>query len=411
MLNAVRKIVRSAYKSMKPLAGGRPPSSSTVALEDEIIVHFDSETGNSDSGRICLRGWVASRQPVERVILPEHSSISLPLVARPDVAAAYPQYPHTTGFEGFAEVSAGQQPWLRVDFKHTGGSTTRIVPLETSAPVKAKFKAEKLDRVAKLLCCPECKSSLSIDSEGIMECGSCRATFTRRPKYFDFLSSATREQFGVVDTLNVSSNDYDRIANSFIGKYYDGLILDCGAGKREFEFPNVINYEIVPYRSTDVLGINEKLPFKDASFDAVFSLAVLEHVKDPFKSAAELSRVLKPGGILYCVVPLLQPVHGYPNHYYNMTSQGLSNLFEGRIEITDRAVLQSGLPIWSLTWILRSWADGLNGEARANFLSMPIGNLIGEASSYLDRDFVKQLSAEKNFELASTTMIIGKKLA
>ena len=40
------------------------------------------------------------------------------------------------------------------------------------------------------------------------------------------------------------------------------------------------------------------LPFKDESFDAAFSHAVLEHLQEPIKALQELLRVLKPGGIL-----------------------------------------------------------------------------------------------------------------
>ena len=45
------------------------------------------------------------------------------------------------------------------------------------------------------------------------------------------------------------------------------------------------------------------LPFADACFDRVLCSEVLEHVSDPGAAAAELARVLKPGGLLAASVP------------------------------------------------------------------------------------------------------------
>ena len=42
------------------------------------------------------------------------------------------------------------------------------------------------------------------------------------------------------------------------------------------------------------------LPFADATFDAVLSMGVLEHVMDPDASLDEIHRVLVPGGTFYC---------------------------------------------------------------------------------------------------------------
>ncbi|MDP9295145.1 MAG: class I SAM-dependent methyltransferase [Actinomycetota bacterium] len=46
------------------------------------------------------------------------------------------------------------------------------------------------------------------------------------------------------------------------------------------------------------LGQGERLPFGDASFDAVTFTYLLRYVEDPAATLAELSRVLRPGGTL-----------------------------------------------------------------------------------------------------------------
>lgn len=45
------------------------------------------------------------------------------------------------------------------------------------------------------------------------------------------------------------------------------------------------------------VGVGEDLPYEDAAFDAVVSVDVLEHVADLERVVAEVSRVLKPGGM------------------------------------------------------------------------------------------------------------------
>lgn len=47
----------------------------------------------------------------------------------------------------------------------------------------------------------------------------------------------------------------------------------------------------------------ESLPFSDATFDLVILDNVLEHVADRERTLAEIRRVLRPGGLLYMVVP------------------------------------------------------------------------------------------------------------
>ena len=112
-----------------------------------------------------------------------------------------------------------------------------------------------------------------------------------------------------------------------------------------------------------MIGVAEVLPFGDNAFDAVISVAVLEHVRDPFGAAQEIIRVLKPGGKLFCCVPFLQPFHGYPNHYYNMSHVGLANLFRG-LKISRQAVLRIDRPRSYARVVLKQLAGGLQGQTR-----------------------------------------------
>lgn len=294
------------------------------------------------------------------------------LLANPDVAKAVREGRFISGLQHFSEFGKSERRRLR-----------RISPemYETKLLKQQKLKAYlRTDRIG-----------LELDG------------------YFDYLTPQLRDRFNISDTDNISSLGYDGQTLALIEKYDSGLVLDVGAGRRQIYYDNVVNFEIAAYDTTDVLGVGEDLPFQDNSFDAAISIAVLEHVQDPFQCAKEIARVLKPGGQLICGVPFLQPFHSYPHHYYNMTYEGLRNLFEPELTVDKIEVSESLLPIWSLTWILRSWAEGLDGPARKEFLSLQVQDLLGEGAQYLQRNFVKNLSSEKNRELASGNLLVAHK--
>ena len=233
----------------------------------------------------------------------------------------------------------------------------------------------------------------------------------RRGAKYDFLTAEMRAETGIAETIAVSAHGYDPRALQLIEELADGLILDCGAGRRDTYYRNVVNYEIVDYDTTDVIGAGEKLPFRDEAFDGVISIAVLEHVRDPFACAAEIVRVLKPGGKLICCVPFLQPMHGFPHHYYNMTAQGLRALFDRRLQIDGQIVPDSTLPVFSLSWMAQSWARALDGAARREFLSLRMQDLLAHPTELAQRRWVTELPPETNLELASATMLFAHKPA
>ncbi len=79
----------------------------------------------------------------------------------------------------------------------------------------------------------------------------------------------------------------------------------------------------------DIVGDIHAMPLPDASFDAMFCMAVLEHVGRPWVAVSEMRRVLKPGGRLVAYVPFLSPYHampGYYGDYFRYTEDGIRSL-------------------------------------------------------------------------------------
>jgi len=115
------------------------------------------------------------------------------------------------------------------------------------------------------------------------------------------------------------------------------LVLDAGSGRLEEQ---VMRVELLATGATlhtldvcegpgvDFVGDVANLPFDDASYDAVICTQVLEHVKSPPKTCAELIRVLKPGGMLYITAPQSAPLHNLPWHFFNPTKLGIQMLLE-----------------------------------------------------------------------------------
>lgn len=356
---------------------------------ETFLSHFDHPVSRPPSGALAVRGWVASTSPISHVRAAALPGIELKEEERPDVRAALSDYPHVRGFRGLVPEEGLINDRLELICETAAGE--KRFGKELPVPVPPPDKKARLERLR-----PHLKKGLP---------------FRETPFHFDFLTPEVRAKFHVSDTENVSEFAYATIVQEMIDANPNGLILDCGAGRRERCLPNVVNLEIVPYPSTDVLATNEELPFEDNTFDLVISCAVLEHVRFPFQAAKEIVRVTKPGGRIYADVPFLQPYHGYPSHFYNMTHQGLANLFSDSCEIEKSFVPRYGLPIWTLTWFLKSYLEGLPPEERARFGAMTVADLAADPMKFLDLPVVQKLSAEKNLELASVTSLLAKKKA
>lgn len=115
--------------------------------------------------------------------------------------------------------------------------------------------------------------------------------------------------------------------------YISGDVLDLGAGNAKYK--KLIAHrcnkytaaDLMPGPNIDVVTDIVKTPFPDASFDAVYCLQVFEHIPYPWRAAAEIQRILKPGGVAVVSAPFLQASHADPDDYFRYTVAGLESLF------------------------------------------------------------------------------------
>jgi SAM-dependent methyltransferase len=107
-----------------------------------------------------------------------------------------------------------------------------------------------------------------------------------------------------------------------------GYILELGAGIDICDHPRLVKTDAFVYSThLDYVVDAHSMPFPDNTFDFVYSLAVFEHLHTPWVAAKEILRVLKPGGKVYVLTAFMQHMHGYPHHYFNMTTSGLERIF------------------------------------------------------------------------------------
>lgn len=119
------------------------------------------------------------------------------------------------------------------------------------------------------------------------------------------------------------------------------LDLGCGIGRSEREFDKLardISWIGVDIGSSPAVDRRQRshgrfvtfdgirLPFRDRTFDCIYSSQVLEHVRHPEQLLAEVARVLMPEGWFIGGTSNLEPYHAYS--YWNFTLFGFKTIVE-----------------------------------------------------------------------------------
>jgi hypothetical protein len=100
------------------------------------------------------------------------------------------------------------------------------------------------------------------------------------------------------------------------GFYYLGVDVEAGEG-----------VDLMLDMSSESAGIRAQLDGR--TFNTIICLSVLEHVRDVFAFARNVSEILNDHGALVLSVPFAWGVHAYPDDYWRFTPNAVRYLFSG----------------------------------------------------------------------------------
>ena len=120
-------------------------------------------------------------------------------------------------------------------------------------------------------------------------------------------------------------------------KSVEGPVLEVGS--REYgstsSFRAIFKGEYVGVDMAEGPGVDvvadlteSAAPLGDDRFALVICCSVLEHVRKPWRFAENITRVVRPGGLLFMSVPWVWRYHPYPDDYFRFSPRGVESLFE-----------------------------------------------------------------------------------
>jgi SAM-dependent methyltransferase len=149
-----------------------------------------------------------------------------------------------------------------------------------------------------------------------------------------------------------------------------------------------------------VVSVCDKLPYREGVFDAVISKATFEHLARPWEMADEIYRVLKPGGFVTVDTAFMQPLHGDPYHFFNMTLDGAREIFK-RFKMVRCGIKPYQTPAYGLRMQIDVMLEHLRSDDwRRRFQ---------ELRDSLGEDFDNALDAKGRERLAAGVFFEGTK--
>lgn len=291
--------------------------------------------------------------------------------------------------------------------------------------------------LAQILACPRCKSEIDFTGDFVCQHPECGLHFPlvrdvpviiNEPNSLfqieDFVelrettyrpsSSLKKKLKSVVPDINLNIKSQSNFKKFFarllkehkkprvlvIGGAVAGQGLDLGNLSDDI---TVIESDVAFAARTNFICDAHDLPFKDETFDGVIAQAVLEHVLDPWRCAAEIHRVLKRKGTVYAETPFMQQVHAGRYDFTRFTHLGHRRLFRAFEEIESGATCGAGMALaWSYCYFLKSFFRNQTLQQ----IAFAFGSLTSFWLKYFDYFLINMPNA---FDAASSYYFWGRK--
>jgi ubiquinone/menaquinone biosynthesis C-methylase UbiE/uncharacterized protein YbaR (Trm112 family) len=190
------------------------------------------------------------------------------------------------------------------------------------------------------------------------------------------------------------------------------LVVGCGTdgigvqALRDIPGATLCEFDVYLTDSRMLVADLLSLPFESGSFDCVVAQGVLEHVIDPQRAAAEMHRVLKPGGLVFSTTPFVLGVHLPIADYTRFSRLGLIRLFNQFMPIECDVIEGAGVSLaYSLSYFGMAVSSSIGGPGGAKIAKYAVNYLIFFLP-WIDR-FVRR--SPISMDAASSYFYVGRR--
>lgn len=167
------------------------------------------------------------------------------------------------------------------------------------------------------------------------------------------LENGQRIEIEYLVQRKLNTDPYHKLNSRFfnmLADRKDGSVLEIGSRNRS----GVVRRELIPPQmaytgldviageNVDVVGDVHRMSdlFPSQTFDAIFSMAVFEHLLMPWKVVLEINHILNPDGLVMITTTQSFPLHEMPRDFWRFSDQSWHVLFNQKtgFEILETAL-------------------------------------------------------------------------